>query len=192
MRFSHLFLAAGVVALALPGLAKADAYGFLDEVRIGAYEHDASVLGHQKENGADIGAEFLFDSPRFLSIIGSPRPIIGGLANTSGQTDQIYTGLTWTWDFVHNVLNQGDAFYVEGTLGGGWNDGKINVDGATPEGEKRKSLGSNVLFREDLDLGYRITPRYSIAISYNHISNADLGERNEGINDIGVRFGIKF
>jgi len=192
MRFSHLFLAAGVAALALPGLAKADAYGFLDEARIGVYEHDASVLGHQKETGADIGAEFLFVSPRFLTIIGSPRPIIGGLANTSGQTDQIYTGLTWTWDFVHNVLHEGDAFYVEGTLGGGWNDGKINVDGASSEGEKRKSLGSNVLFREDLDIGYRITPRYSIAVSYNHISNADLGERNEGINDIGVRFGIKF
>ena len=29
-------------------------------------------------------------------------------------------------------------------------------------------------------------------MSYNHISNADLGERNEGLNDIGVRFGIKF
>jgi lipid A 3-O-deacylase len=192
MRFSNLLVAAGVAALALPGLAKADAYGFLDEARVGVYEHDASFLGHQKETGADIGAEFLFDSPSLLTIIGSPRPILGGLANTSGQTDQIYTGLTWTWDFIHNVLNQGDAFYVEGTLGGGWNDGKINVNGATPEGEKRKSLGSNILFREDVDFGYRITPRYSIALSYNHISNADLGERNEGINDVGVRFGIKF
>ena len=44
------------------------------------------------------------------------------------------------------------------SLGGGWNDGKINVDGNSPEGEKRKSLGSNILFREDLDIGYRITP----------------------------------
>ena len=192
MRFSHLFLAGGVAALALSGQAKADAYGFLDEARIGVFEHDASVLGHQKETGADVGLEFLFDSPQFLTIIGSPRPIIGGLANTSGQTDQAYTGLTWTWDFIHNVLHQGDAFYVEGTLGGGWNDGKINVNGATPEGEKRKSLGSNILFREDVDIGYHITSVYSVALSYNHISNADLGERNEGINDIGVRFGIKF
>jgi lipid A 3-O-deacylase len=185
MRFSQLFLASGVAALALPGLAKADAYGFLDEARIGVFEHDASVFGHQKETGADIGVEFLFDSPRFLTLIGSPRPIIGGLANSAGQTDQAYTGLTWTWDFIHNVLHQGDAFYVEGTLGGGWNDGKINVNGATPEGE-------NILFREDVDIGYRITSVYSVALSYNHISNADLGERNEGINDIGLRFGIKF
>jgi lipid A 3-O-deacylase len=192
MRFSRLLLAVGVAALALPGLAKADAYGFLDEARIGVYEHDASVFGHQKETGADVGVEFLFDSPRFLTIIGSPRPIIGGLANTSGETSQAYAGLTWTWDFVHNVLRAGDAFYVEGTLGGGWNDGLINVNGNSAEAEKRKSLGSNILFREDVDIGYRITPTYSVALSYNHISNADLGVRNEGINDIGVRFGIKF
>jgi lipid A 3-O-deacylase len=192
MRFSHLLLAAGVAVLALPGMAKADAFGFLDEVKAGVYEHDASVFGHQKETGADIGAEFLFTSPSFLSLIGSPRPMVGGLVNTSGQTDQAYGGLTWTWDFVHSVLRTGDAFYVEGSLGGGWNDGKINVNGNTPEAEKRKSLGSNVLFREDVDLGYRITSTYSIAVSYNHISNADLGVRNEGLNDIGVRLGVKF
>ena len=190
MRFSHLLLAAGLAALVLPGMAKAD--GLLDEVKAGVYEHDASVFGHQKETGADIGAEFLFTSPSFLRVIGAPRPMIGGLVNTSGETNQAYAGLTWTWDFVHNVLRTGDSFFVEGSLGGGWNDGRINVDGNSPEAEKRKSLGSNILFREDVDIGYRITSVYSVAVSYNHISNADLGVRNEGLNDIGIRFGVKF
>jgi lipid A 3-O-deacylase len=182
---------AAASSAALPGAAHADDGGIVDEFRLGVYEHDASILGHQKETGADIGAELLFTSPAFLQAIWSPRPVIGGLVNTSGETDQAYGGLTWTWDFASNVLRDGDGFYVEGTLGGGWNDGKINVS-APLESQQRKSLGSNALFREDLDIGYHITPRWSLAVSYNHISNADLAERNEGLNDIGVRVGLKF
>lgn len=192
MRHSSIVIAgiAAAVAAALPVAARADG-GFIDEVRLGVYDHDASILGHQKETGADIGAEILFTSPEFLSAIWSPRPVVGGLVNTSGETDQAYGGLTWTWDFAQNVLWNGDGFYVEGTLGGGWNDGKINVT-APIESQHRKSLGSNALFREDVDLGYRFTPRWSLAISYNHISDADLALRNEGLNDIGVRVGMKF
>ncbi len=62
------------------------------------------------------------------------------------------------------------------------------LNDATPEGEKRKSLGSNIPFREDIDLGYRITPAYSGTISYNHMSTADPGVRN----DVGIRFDVKF
>jgi lipid A 3-O-deacylase len=192
MRQSCFAFAGIAVALAaaFPGAARADG-GFLDELRLGVYEHDASVLGHQKEHGEDIGGELLFTSPSLLEIIWSPRPVIGVLVNTAGQTDQAYGGLTWTWDFLHNVLMNGDGFYVEGTLGGGVNNGKINVTDPY-ESQHEKSLGSNVLFREDIDLGYRFTPRWSVAISYNHISDADLAFRNEGLNDIGVRVGMKF
>jgi lipid A 3-O-deacylase len=182
-------LAGIALATVLPGTARADD-GIFDEVRLGVYEHDASLLGHQKETGADIGAEVLLASPPPLAVIGGPRPTFGALVNTAGETDQIYGGMTWTWNFVHDVLREGDGFYVEGVLGGGWNDGKIS---ATPaEAQVRKSLGSNVLFREDVDLGYRITPHWAVAVSYNHISNADLATRNEGLNDIGVRVGLKF
>jgi len=192
MRPSRFALAGIAVALAaaIPGAARADD-GVFDEFRLGVFEHDASVLGHQKESGEDIGAELLFTSPSLLEIIGSPRPVIGALFNTAGQTDQAYAGLTWTWDFLHNVLMTGDGFYVEGTLGGGVNNGHINVTDPY-ESQHEKSLGSNVLFREDIDLGYRFTPRWSLALSYNHISNADLATRNEGLNDIGVRLGMKF
>jgi lipid A 3-O-deacylase len=190
MRISRSSLIGLAILLqGLPALARADD-GLIDEFRLGVFEHDASILGHQKETGADIGAEILFSSPGLLEIIGSPRPVIGGLVNTSSETDQAYAGLTWTWDFVSDLLWDGDGLYVEGTLGGGWNDGVISATVA--ESQRRKSLGSNVLFREDVDLGYRITPVWSIAISYNHISNADLATRNEGLNDIGVRVGMKF
>ena len=179
--------AIAVVSLGFASAAHADG-GFLDEGRLGVYDHDASLGGHQKESGADIGVEALFKPFNFL---GEPRLAIGGLVNTDGETDQAYVGLTWTWDFVHGVFKSDDGLYAEATLGGGWNDGKINVTDPV-EQQKRKSLGSHALFREDVDLGYRFNPVWSIAVSYNHISNADLATRNEGLNDIGLRIGMKF
>jgi lipid A 3-O-deacylase len=194
MRRSASLLAAVMLAATVPTLAPAQAAegagGIFDEIKGGVYEHDASVFGHQKETGADLGLEILFTSPEFLALIGSPRPMLGFLANTSGETDQAYFGLTWSWTYWHNVLNADDGLYVEGSLGGAVHDGKLDVQGA--EGQRRKSLGSQVLFREDVDLGYRFAQRYSIALSVNHISDANLAKRNEGLNDLGVRFGVKF
>ena len=176
------------IGMAGPAAAFADDGSIVSEVRLGLYEHDASLGGHQKEHGEDINAEILFQPFDFLW---SPRLAIGGLVNDRGETDQAYLGLTWTWDFLHGILDDDDGLYVEGTLGGGWNNGKIDVTNLV-EAQERKSLGSNVLFREDIDLGYRINERWSIAFSYNHISNADLAKRNEGLNDVGARIGLRF
>jgi lipid A 3-O-deacylase len=183
---------AGIAAavIAIPATALADDVAF-DEIRLGMYKHDVSILGHQKEKGEDVGVEILFTSPAVLEKIASPRPIIGGLVNTAGQTDQLYTGLTWTWDFLQDVLTGGDGFYLEGTLGFGLHNGSLSVS-EPADSQQDKSLGSRVLFREDVDIGYRFTPRWSLAISYNHISNANLANRNEGLNDFGVRVGFKF
>jgi lipid A 3-O-deacylase len=185
-----LFLTSALCSIACfaANAARADVGGLLSEARFGVYEHDASVLGHQKETGADLGLEFLFQP---VDLLFGARPIIGGLANTSGETNQVYVGATWTWDFLSNIVQEGDGLYVEGTLGGGWNDGEINVTDPY-ESQHRKSLGSHFLFREDVDLGYHITPVWSVALSYNHISDADLAVRNEGLNDIGLRIGMKF
>lgn len=191
MRRSIPALAAFALAATASGAAFADDQQIISELRFGVYEHDASLLGHQKETGADIGNEVLFTSPSFLSVIGSPRPILGYLINTNDTTNQFYGGLTWTWDFVHDVFRSDDAFYVEITEGPGFNGGKTDVTDPI-ELQHRKSLGSHWLFREDLDIGYRLTPQWSIALSYNHISNADLATRNEGLNDIGARIGFKF
>lgn len=191
MRRSIPALAAFALAATASGAAFADDQQIISELRFGVYEHDASLLGHQKETGADIGNEVVFTSPSFLSVIWSPRPVLGYLINTNDTTNQFYGGLTWTWDFVHDVFHSDDAFYVEFTEGPGFNGGKTDVTDPF-ESQHRKSLGSHWLFREDLDIGYRLTQQWSIALSYNHISNADLAPRNEGLNDIGARIGFKF
>ncbi len=67
------------------------------------------------------------------------------------------------------------------------NDGKIST-----RDPKRKSLGSHILFKEGVDLGYQLNDVVSVAVFIDHISNAGLANRNEGITNGGLRFGYKF
>jgi lipid A 3-O-deacylase len=158
---------------------------FLDEIRVGLYEHDTNIIGHKKETGADFVLELLSRPIISLQFIGTPRLVVGGVINSAGQTNQAYIGLIRTWDLTHEVINSGDAIFLEGMVGGDWNDGKIDVTG-TPQEQYWKSHGSHLLFRTGLNLGYRINPTWSVALSFNHISNAGLAKRNEGMNDLGL------
>ena len=56
----------------------------------------------------------------------------------------------------------------------------------------RLSLGSNVLFHPSLELGYRITPQWSVSAYFAHSSNGGLAENNDGLDMLGVRAGLHF
>ena len=159
----------------------------IDEVKLGALGHDVGFLGDNIEHGPDVNAEVLFVSPDFLSIIGSPRPHIGGDINTAGETSDAYVGLTWGVSLIQNLLRPGDYIFANGSLGGAYQDGFIDN---APIGRKR--LGSPVLFRESAELGYQITPMVSVSAILDHISNANLAQLNAGITSAGGRVGFKF
>ena len=159
----------------------------IDEVKLGALGHDVGFLGDNIEHGPDVNAEVLFVSPDFLSIIGSPRPHIGGDINTAGETSDAYFGLTWGVSLIQNLLRPGDYIFANGSLGGAYQDGFIDN---APIGRKR--LGSPVLFRESAELGYQITPMVSVSAILDHISNANLAQHNAGITSAGGRVGFKF
>lgn len=159
----------------------------LDEFKIGLLAHDVALLDDHVENGADLNFEMLFTSPDFLAVIGSPRPHLGGSVNTAGNTDKGYFGLTWGITFLENLLGPGDGVFANGSLGGAVQDGYIDN---APAG--RKALGSPVLFRGSIELGYQATPTLSVSAFLDHISNANLAPRNAGLTDAGVRLGFKF
>jgi lipid A 3-O-deacylase len=162
----------------------------VDEIRFGVYDHDTDLIGSKKESGADLIVEVLSRRIASLDFIGGPRFLIGGAINTAGRTNQIYIGLARSWELFEGVFNPGDAVYLEGTLGGSWNDGKLDVLG-TPEEENWKSHGSRFLFRENIAIGYRFNAKWSVALNLNHISNAGLADPNEGMNDIGLTVNMK-
>ncbi len=178
---------AAAVAL-LPGRAAAQS-NLIDEIKIGGLAHDVGFLTHHVESGADINIEMLFTSPDFLSVIGSPRPHIGGDINTSGNTSDGYFGLTWGAT-LQQLFGIAPGVFVNGSLGGAVHDGYLTTPVPPPPG--RKLLGSRILFRESAELGYQITPAISVSAILDHISNANLAPRNAGITSAGARVGFKF
>jgi lipid A 3-O-deacylase len=163
---------------------------FVDEVKIGALSHDVGFLGHHVEGGADVNLEVLFTSPDFLSVIGSPRPHIGGDINTDGNTSDGYFGLTWGIMLIQNLFGAGDGIFANGSLGGAVHDASPLTGAVQPPGHKL--LGSRILFRESAEIGYQINPQISVSAILDHISNANLAPRNAGITNAGARVGFKF
>ena len=178
-----LLLAFAMLALA-PGAAAA---GLVDEVKLGLLAHDVGVLGDPIEHGADVVGEILFASPDFLSIIGTPRPTIGGSVNTAGKTNYAYADLTWTATLWRPDLQEGDGIYLGGFLGGAIHDGRLQ-----PVNPGSKDLGTRGLFHLGVEAGYQITSTYSVEGYFSHLSNANISRHNPGLNNAGLRLGYKF
>ncbi len=68
----------------------------------------------------------------------------------------------------------------------------LDIPGNQRRAQTNKSLGSRVLFREAAEIGYEFTPKNSISVMLDHISNARLATRNEGITNVGLRYGVRF
>ena len=190
-----LALVVGAALWSAPPSARAQNLTF-GEVKLGVLAHDADFLGG-KEGGVDINPEIIFASPvpdawaatvpPWLRWMVQPRPTIGGEINTSGFTNQAYFGATWTWQLMSAVLKPDDGITFGIFFGPSFNDGLI-----VSRVPNRKSLGSNVLFREGFELGYRVTPMLQISAFLDHVSNGGLAKQNQSINDVGGRFGIRF
>jgi lipid A 3-O-deacylase len=171
-------------SLLATGAARA---GIIDQVKTGVLAHDIGILGSHIEGGADVVGEVLFTSPAFLSVIGSPRPTLGGSVNTDGQTDYAYLDLTWTATVWHTNPGTEEGLYVGGFLGGAVHDGQLReVD------DHNKDLGTRALYHLGVEAGYQLTPAYSIEAYFSHLSNADASSHNPGLNNLGLRVGFKF
>ncbi|NKB22150.1 MAG: hypothetical protein GKS01_16810 [Alphaproteobacteria bacterium] len=154
--------------------------GLISEIRVGFLVHDQGPFSRNEEDGFDGNFEILFRSPSWLQKIWSPRPHIGLSVNSSGDTSQAYAGLTWEWRFWKN-------WFIDFSLGGSVHDGK-----KTTTRIDRKELGCRLLFRESFELGYIFKERHSITGFLDHISNANICDANEGLENFGIRYGYRF
>jgi lipid A 3-O-deacylase len=152
----------------------------LSEVRFGLMVHDIGPFSRNEEGGLNGNLELLFVSPDFLDIVWSPRPHAGFSINSEGNTSQVYAGLSWEWSFW------GD-FFAGFSLGGSVNNGKTEHTRLD-----RKELGCHLLFRESVEVGYRFGGRHAISGMLDHISNANICDKNEGIDTFGIRYGYSF
>ena len=150
------------------------------EIRLGGFIHDEGPFSRNEEDGFDINLEILFPSPDLLEFIWSPRPHIGITVNASGDTSQAYFGLSWEWELWGN-------WFAGFSLGGSVHDGKLTTNRID-----RKELGCRLLFRESVEFGYRFAGRHGLSLFLDHISNGNICDANEGLENFGVRYGYLF
>ena len=115
-----------------------------------------------------LGIQHLNDNLSRESFLGTFKPITGFML-TADSASYLYTGV--------------QAEY---------NIGKLNLTpsftpGLYHEGEG-KDLGHLVEFKSELQLSLDLSPSTEFGFSYNHISNASLGEKNPGANSYMFNF----
>lgn len=178
------FLCAMFAALtAGPGaaLAQDSGAGLIRELKFGVLAHDVGDLwsGFNREDGIDINFEAGL-SPSLDLGFATLRPAIGASINTEGDTSKIYLDARLEHDF------EGGVFLAAG-IGAAVHDGKLEHGH-----HDRKALGSRVLFHIPLEAGYRFDAHHSLSVYFDHMSNANLADENEGMDTIGLRYGYRF
>ena len=166
-------------------------YRWLSEIRVGAIKHAVSITGSRsKETGTDANMEVLFGSPTWFNILWSPRPHLGASFNTSStNTDFVYTGLTWEWRPWRSI-------FIDASFGFAIHNGILKNDAGVvfpPDVGRKRELGTRALFRESIEIGVAVTEHHSLSAIWDHLSNLGLvGEQNEGLDNIGIRYGYRF
>ena len=103
------------------------------------------------------------------TIIGNVSPITGGFI-TENSAAYIYSGIEWNVD-----------------MGGGLIFTPSFAPGLYHEGDG-KDLGHILEFKSEVQFSYAASDKSSFGISYNHVSNASLGDKNPGANSYMFNF----
>ncbi|MDA9597415.1 acyloxyacyl hydrolase [Candidatus Pelagibacter sp.] len=102
------------------------------------------------------------------TFLGNVSPITGGFI-TENSAIYIYSGVEWNFDL------------------GGINLTPSFAPGLYEQGDG-KDLGHTLEFKTEVQLSYDISNNTSLGMSYNHISNASLGDKNPGANSYEINF----
>lgn len=106
------------------------------------------------------------------TLIGNISPITGGFV-TENSAAYIYTGFEWN-------IDMGALTFTPSFAPGLYHEG----DG--------KDLGHVIEFKSEVQFSYEISKNSKIGFSYNHLSNASIGDKNPGANSYMFNFLQKF
>ena len=118
----------------------------------------ASLFGFQHQNESLLRDTFL----------GNISPITGGFI-TENSAVYVYSGIEWNFDM-------GSFAFTPSFAPGLYHKG----DG--------KDLGHVLEFKTEVQLSYISSEDTSFGVSYNHVSNASLGDKNPGANSYIFNF----
>jgi len=171
-----------LIGIAIGASAPAHAAdGILYEVKGGVLAHDVPDLwsGTRLERGVTVNGEVAF-APSVDVLWGTIRPAVGGSLATDGGTSYAYADLHW------QIGGPAGLFFGIG-IGGAVHDGKLG-----PTAPDQKALGSRVLFHVPIEAGIEFADHYRVSVYFEHVSNGYFASPNEGLDNLGVRFGYRF
>ena len=102
------------------------------------------------------------------TFLGNVSPITGGFV-TENSAAYVYTGIEWNVDM-------GSFFFTPSFAPGLYHEG----DG--------KDLGHVLEFKSELQISLDMSESSQFGFSYNHISNASIGDKNPGANSYMFNF----
>ena len=121
-----------------------------------------------KQSALLVGFQHQNESLQRNTFIGNISPITGGFI-TENSAVYLYTGFEWNVDM-------GALTFTPSFAPGLYHKG----DG--------KDLGHVLEFKSEVQLSYELSKTSSLGISYNHVSNASLGDKNPGANSYMFNF----
>ena len=127
----------------------------------------------EKQSAYLIGFQHQDENLNRNTFLGNVSPITGGFI-TENSAAYVYTGIEWNVDMSEKMKftpSFAPGLYHEG-------DGK--------------DLGHVLEFKSEVQLSYATSDKSSIGVSYNHVSNASLGDKNPGANSYMFNFIKKF
>ncbi len=144
-------------------------------IRGGVLAHSTGLISSGMESGVDLHAELLYKDKLF-----NAYPAVGTDVSLNGDTSFLYTTLVWEDRFLKQLL-LGISF------GLAVHDGEL--DTGSPD---RRQLGSRVLIRGAIDIGYFVCEHVAVSFVYAHYSHTGIKERNQGNDNIGFRASYYF
>ena len=150
---------------------------------IGLY--DVKFDGSEKNQATDFRYEYRSDKTLFD--IGPKednffflKPFFG-FEYTNDSASYILTGI-YIEDNLGELFegNENKLFFTPSFGAGIYNDGS------------GKKLGNDLQFRTSLEVSYQLENKNRIGISFSHISNANLGDKNPGVEIISFSYHIPY
>ena len=125
-------------------------------------KQSATLYGFQHQN----------ESLERNTFLGNISPITGGFI-TENSAAYVYSGIEWN-------IDMGSFAFTPSFAPGLYHKG----DG--------KDLGHVLEFKTEVQLSYKYSENTNFGVSYNHISNASLGDKNPGANSYMFNFLKRF
>ena len=151
--------------------------------RLGIY--DIKFDGSEKNQAADLRYEYRSDES--LLDVGPEednffflKPFFG-IEYTDDSASYFLTGIYFEDNLGELFEGDKSKFYFTPSFGAGiYNDGS------------GKKLGNDLQFRTSLEVSYELKNKNRIGISFSHISNANLADKNPGVEILSFSYHIPY